>query len=169
MAESAVLHLARVRERASACPARLRDPVLAGAMLPAAWLQQAQRLRRWYGLRVAELLRELDVLVAPATPCSAPPHGTESLALAGRELPVDAALGVLAQPFSFIGLPVVVVPIWPPGASLPVGVQLVGAPWREDVLLRVAQHLQAGGIARAPPAPVSEPALRAAQRTSAGS
>ena len=50
--------------------------------------------------------------------------------------------GVFTQPLSFIGLPV---PVTAPGA-LPLGVQLVAAPFREASLFRVAAHLEAAGI-----------------------
>ena len=66
------------------------------------------------------------------------------------EVPLRANLGVFTQPFSFIGLPVVCVPVWLEGHALPIGVQLVAAPWREDILLRLAHALETAGTARAP-------------------
>jgi len=33
---------------------------------------------------------------------------------------------------------------------MPVGVQLIAAPWREDLVLRVAHHLQQAGVVHAP-------------------
>jgi len=68
--------------------------------------------------------------------------------LGGETVPVRAMLGVLTQPISFIGLPVVAVPVPMPG--LPIGVQVIAAPWREATALRVARHLEAEGIVRAP-------------------
>ena len=64
------------------------------------------------------------------------------------ELPVRANLGVYTQPISFIGLPVVAVPV--PLSPLPIGVQIVCAPWREDVALRIAHALERTGVATAP-------------------
>jgi Asp-tRNA(Asn)/Glu-tRNA(Gln) amidotransferase A subunit family amidase len=58
-------------------------------------------------------------------------------------------LGLFTQPLSFIGLPVVSVPIPRPGA-LPVGVQVIAAPWNERAALRVAAALEAQGLAAAP-------------------
>jgi 1-carboxybiuret hydrolase len=66
------------------------------------------------------------------------------------ELPVRANLGIFTQPISFIGLPVVNVPVWSDGEALPLGVQVIGAPWREDLVLRVAHHLERQGVVRAP-------------------
>ena len=58
-------------------------------------------------------------------------------------------LGVFTQPLSFIGLPVMSIPVTAPGA-LPLGVQLVAAPFQEASLFRVAAHLEAAGIVSAP-------------------
>jgi len=149
-AEGAALHLADLRARAADFEPLSRDRFLAGALLPAAWIVQAQRLRRWYALRVAEVLREVDVLIAPATPCVAPTIGSEWLEIHGSRLPVRPSLGLLTQPISFIGLPVCAVPVWGCHETMPVGVQLIAAPWREDLVLRVAHHLQQAGVVRAP-------------------
>ena len=42
------------------------------------------------------------------------------------------------------------VPVWSAGEPLPIGVQLIAAPWREDLVLRVAAALEARGVVRAP-------------------
>jgi Asp-tRNA(Asn)/Glu-tRNA(Gln) amidotransferase A subunit family amidase len=60
---------------------------------------------------------------------------------------VRANLGIYTQPISFIGLPVVAVPV--PLTPLPIGVQIIAAPWREDVALRVAHALEASGVVAA--------------------
>jgi Asp-tRNA(Asn)/Glu-tRNA(Gln) amidotransferase A subunit family amidase len=94
------------------------------------------------------LFADVDVILAPATPCPAPAIGQQTFVLDGAETPVRANLGIFTQPISFIGLPVVAVPV--PLAPLPVGVQIITAPWREDVALAVAHALEQAGIARAP-------------------
>ena len=149
-AEGAALHLPDLRARAAEFEPLSRDRFLAGALLPAAWVQQAQRLRRWFALRAAELFGEVDVLLAPATPVVAPTIGTEWLEIGGRRLPARPSLGLLTQPISCIGLPVCAVPVWGVHASLPIGVQVIAAPWREDLVLRVAHRLQMLGVAAAP-------------------
>ncbi len=152
-AEGGSLHLADLRARAADFEPLSRDRFLAGALLPAAWVQQAQRLRRWFASRAAELFRDVDILLAPATPCVAPVIGTEWLSINGQRLPARPSLGLLAQPISFIALPVCAVPIWGCHESLPIGVQVIAAPWREDLVLRVAHHLHNAGVAVAPVAP----------------
>ena len=93
---------------------------------------------------------DVDILIAPATPCAAPTLGTEWLTLNGQRLPARASLGLLTQPISLIGLPVCAVPVWGCHPTLPIGVQIIAAPWREDLVLRVAHHLQLAGIVHAP-------------------
>ena len=110
---------------------------------------QAQRIRRWFHRRVLELFETVDVLIAPATPTVAPRLGQKTMRVAGAEIPVRANLGIFTQPFSFVGLPVATVPIRRPGA-MPIGVQIVAAPWREDLALRVAGALETRGVADAP-------------------
>ena len=86
--------------------------------MPAALYVQGQRFRAWYRTRVAEVFRDVFT---------------------------RRHLGVFTQPLSFIGLSVISVPVTAPGA-LPLGVQLVAAPFREASLFRVAAHLEAAGV-----------------------
>jgi aspartyl-tRNA(Asn)/glutamyl-tRNA(Gln) amidotransferase subunit A len=72
--------------------------------------------------------------------------------LDGGELPVRAHLGIYTQPISFIGLPVAVAPV--PLEPLPIGVQIITAPWREDVAFRIAGALERMGVAAAPQPPM---------------
>ena len=149
-AAGGALHLDDLRRRAADFEPLSRDRFLAGTLLPAAWVQQAQRLRRWFALRAAELFQDVDVLLAPATPCAAPLIGTEWIDINGQRLPARPSLGLLTQPISCIGLPVCAVPVWGCAGALPIGVQVIAAPWREDLVLRVAHRLQSLGVATAP-------------------
>jgi len=152
-AEGAALHLDDLRRRAADFEPLSRDRFLAGALLPAAWVQQAQRMRHWFARRVARVFENVDVLIAPATPCVAPPIGTEWLHIGDKRLPARASMGLLTQPISCIGLPVATVPLWGMNDALPhlpIGVQLIAAPWREDHCLRVAAALEAQGLCSAP-------------------
>jgi aspartyl-tRNA(Asn)/glutamyl-tRNA(Gln) amidotransferase subunit A len=89
---------------------------------------------------------DCDILLAPATPCPAPRLDQTTLKIGGRDVPLRPNIGIYTQPLSFAGLPIVTVPVDIPG-QLPVGVQIVGAPWREDLVLRVAAMLEKMGIA----------------------
>jgi aspartyl-tRNA(Asn)/glutamyl-tRNA(Gln) amidotransferase subunit A len=151
--EGAALHMERLRTWPNDFDPAVRDRLIAGAMVPAAMVVQAQKFRRWYQARVLELFEEVDAVVLPATPCTAPLIGQQTFVLDGVDLPVRANLGLYTQPISFVGLPVVAVPV--PLTPLPIGVQIVAAPWREDIALRIAHALERMEVARAP-----EPAMR---------
>ena len=145
--EGGALHLGRLRARGRDFDPAVRDRLIAGAMIPAAHVVKAQKFRRWYREQVLALFAHVDAVLTPATPCTAPAIGQRTFVLDGVELPVRANLGIYTQPISFIGLPVVAVPV--PLQPLPVGVQIIAAPWREDVALRIAHALEQAGIAAA--------------------
>ncbi|MGY3440861.1 MULTISPECIES: AtzE family amidohydrolase [unclassified Bradyrhizobium] len=146
--EGAALHLDRLRKRPNDFDPAVRDRFIAGAMVPAVYVDRAQKFRRWFRARMLELFQSVDVILAPATPCTAPKLGQVNFTLDGVELPVRANIGIHTQPISFIGLPVVAVPV--PLEPLPIGVQIIAAPWREDIALRVAYALEQMGVAAAP-------------------
>lgn len=146
-------HLANLRQRRAQMEPLSRDRFVAGALTPAAWYAKAQRVRRWYRDGALELFAQHDVLLAAATPCPASPVGTEWLEVAGQRVPLRPSMGLLTQPISCIGLPVVVAPM-PHHGALPVGVQIIAAPWREDLCFRVAATLAACGAAYAPLPPL---------------
>jgi 1-carboxybiuret hydrolase len=146
--EGASLHLDRLRQRPQDFDPAVRDRLIAGAMIPAPLVDRAQKFRRWYRAAVLELFKSVDVVIAPATPCVAPKLGQATFVLDGVELPVRANIGIHTQPISFIGLPVVAVPV--PLEPMPIGVQIIAAPWREDIALRVAFALERAGVVAAP-------------------
>jgi aspartyl-tRNA(Asn)/glutamyl-tRNA(Gln) amidotransferase subunit A len=146
--EGASLHLDRLRKRPNDFDPAVRDRLIAGAMIPAPFVDRAQKFRRWYRAKVLEIFQSVDVLIAPATPCVAPKLGQQTFVLDGVELPVRANIGIHTQPISFIGLPVVAAPV--PLQPMPIGVQIIAAPWREDIALRVAFALSRMGVVAAP-------------------
>ena len=139
--EGGALHLPALRTQYADYDPHTRDRFIAGALMPAAWYLQAQRVRAWYRQHVLKVFERFDVLIAPATPCVAPPIGTEWIDINGKQFPARPSMGLLTQPISCIGLPVAVVPLHAEGV-LPIGVQLIAAPWREDLCLRVAHALE---------------------------
>ena len=149
-AESSAFHLKRLQTRPADFDPDVRDRLLSGAMVPAAWVIAAQRFRTWFREAMRAVFREVDIILAPATPFHALPSGTKTITLDGVSMPARPNIGIFTQPISFIGLPVVAVPVWLPGAKLPIGVQVIAPAWREDLALRVAWHLERQGAASAP-------------------
>lgn len=125
-----------------------RERLLAGAMIPSAWYVQAQRFRHQFQQQILPMFEHWDILIAPSTPCSATIIGQESIEINGVSLPTRASMGMLAQPISFLGLPVVSVPLTS-AHGLPIGLQLIAPPWREDLCLRAAWALEQQGIVSA--------------------
>jgi aspartyl-tRNA(Asn)/glutamyl-tRNA(Gln) amidotransferase subunit A len=143
-AEGGSLHRKRLTERYDEYEPLSRDRLVAGSLIPSSWVSQAQRVRRQVYHEALALFREFDLLIAPATPVPAPVAGTESLSINGRNVLARPGMGMLTQPISCIGLPVCCVPVWLDGA-LPIGVQLIAAPWREDLCLAAARQLEDAG------------------------
>ncbi len=157
-AEGGALHRPRLIERYEDFGPSSRARLVAGSLIPESWVIQAQRVRQHAYTQALDLFDRFDLLIAAAAPSVAPRIGQETLQINGRSIPTKAGLGVLTQPISCIGLPVCAVPVWPgEGESpaeraLPVGVQLIGPPWRESLCLAAAHTLEQAGIAevRAP-------------------
>jgi aspartyl-tRNA(Asn)/glutamyl-tRNA(Gln) amidotransferase subunit A len=145
--EGASLHLDRLRTRAGEYDPAVRDRLIAGAMAPGVLAVKAQKFRRWYRDEMLKLFTEVDAILAPATPCTAPLIGQEFFTFGDAEMPVRANLGIYTQPISFIGLPVVAVPV--PLEPLPIAVQIITAPWREDIALRIAHALESKNVVTA--------------------
>jgi AtzE family amidohydrolase len=146
--EGGSLHLADLRTRQQDFEPLSVDRFIAGALQPAAWYLRAQRFRRIYRDKVNALFQHWDVLLAPATPVCASTIGTEWLDINGTQAPCRPSMGLLTQPISFAGCPVVAAPMWPTGTGgLPIAVQVIAAPWREDLAFRAAQVLSTSGVA----------------------
>lgn len=148
--EGGNLHLARLRARPMDYDPATRDRFLAGALLPGGWYLAAQRFRAWYRRQVLALFEDVDVILAPATPLPAPRIGEQTMTLNGATVPLRPNIGLYTQPLSFIGLPIVCAPCGLSPEGLPVGVQIIAAPWREEAALAVAEALERTGIARCP-------------------
>jgi AtzE family amidohydrolase len=149
MAEGGNLHFADLKSRPFDFDPGTRDRFLAGTLVPAHYLVQAQRMRAWFRTAVARVFEDVDVILTAATPVPATLIGQTMMELGGEQVPARPFMGVLTQPISCIGLPVAVAPLQRAG-GLPLGIQLIGAPWREDHVLRVAAALEAAGVASSP-------------------
>jgi AtzE family amidohydrolase len=139
--EGSNLHFANLQSRPQDFDPATRDRFLAGAMIPGSWYVQAQRFRKWYGDRLQEILQTVDLILAPTTPCVAPLIGQEKIVIEGQEILTRPNLGLFTQPLSFVGVPVLSVPIQQ-ASGLPLGVQIIAAPYQETLILRAAAQLE---------------------------
>lgn len=144
-AEGGNHYLPQLRREPERFEPNSRERLLAGAMTPSAWYTQAQRFRAWFRDQTLPLFDAFDLLLAPATPCCATPIGSASMRINGADLPTKASMGMLTQPISFLGLPVVTVPL-KTRHGLPIGVQIIAAPWQEEKCLQAAWRLEQAGV-----------------------
>lgn len=148
-AEGGNLHREDLRLRPDQFDPATRDRLLAGALLPSTLVVQAQRFRYRFREAAREAFSKFDILLAPATPCAALKVGQQMLNLDGKQMLARAHVGIYTQPISYIGLPVLTVPVMTSG-GMPVGVQIIGAPWAEAKIFQIAARLEAAGLAAAP-------------------
>jgi AtzE family amidohydrolase len=146
-ASAGTFHLDNLRKRPQDFDPATRDRLFAGALLPTSVVDRAHRLRRAFRDQFRRVFQDVDILIAPVAPCTTPRLDQTTLRFGGRDVPLRPNIGIYTQPLSFIGLPIVTVPVDMPG-QLPIGVQIVAAPWREDAALKVAAELERAGIAK---------------------
>jgi aspartyl-tRNA(Asn)/glutamyl-tRNA(Gln) amidotransferase subunit A len=121
-----------------------------GRLIPATDYINAQRLRRKIRQEFNRLWADVDCLVTPTTPNTAPRTGDTTVRLAGRDENVRLATTRLVRGVNALGLPAISIPCGlsmsrgEPG--LPIGLQIVGPAWEEGLLLRIAAALEDGGL-----------------------
>jgi aspartyl-tRNA(Asn)/glutamyl-tRNA(Gln) amidotransferase subunit A len=142
--EGGTLHRAALAKNALAFDPATRDRLIAGSLLPDTLYDTAQQFRADYKAAVLEAMGDHDILLAPATPCVAPPVDDPRILIDNVLTPARADLGIHSQPISFTGLPSLAVPLHRPG-RLPIGLQLIGRPHGEAALFRYAAWLEEQG------------------------
>src|SRR5688572_325451 len=138
----------RIDRRAFGLDVRL-SLLLAHHLAPTDYVH-AQRLRRRVSAHVARALEDVDVLVTPTTACTAPPVPPDALATGEANFATLDRLMRFVTLANLTGLPAISFPVGYDANGLPIGMQLIAHPWREDVLLRFA-HAAEGFIARRRP------------------
>ncbi len=142
--ETATLHGAWMAER----PERYSQAVFSrtepGLHLPATRYLEALALRG----RVLETVLEesfagVDVLMLPTTPLMVPTREEADMEAGDRVFGVVSALTRLTRPFSYLGLPVLSIPVGRDRHGMPIGAQLIGRPFAEARLLAVGARLSA--------------------------
>jgi Asp-tRNA(Asn)/Glu-tRNA(Gln) amidotransferase A subunit family amidase len=98
----------------------------------------AQRLRRRISSHFAEALRAVDVIATPTTAGTAPVVSPDALASGESDFVSLDRMSRFVTAANVTGLPAISFPAGYDGNGMPVGLQLIGRPWQEDVLLHVA-------------------------------
>lgn len=144
-AEGGAVHREAFVRHAMTFDPATRDRLIAGALLPGTLYEAAQTFRAGFKQAINALFADYDVLLAPATPCVAPPVDDARVLIDGTMTPARRDLGIHTQPISFTGLPALAVPLYRPG-RLPLGLQLIGRPGGEPSLFRFAAMLEEQGL-----------------------
>ncbi len=111
----------------------------------------AQRLRARICRHLEGILSgEVDVIVTPSTACTAPPLLDDALPQGQSDLELTVRIMRFAQVANLTGLPALTCPAGHDAGGLPVGVQLLGRPWEEATLLRLAAVIERS-VERRPP------------------
>ena len=131
-------HLAR-REDFGADVLALLDQ---GRLIPATDYINAQRLRRVLIDEFREVWKKVDCLFTPATPAAAPRIGQTSIEFDGVAEDVRLASTRLVRGINVLGVPALAMPCGFDAAGLPLGMQIVGRPFEEHLVLRVGAALE---------------------------
>lgn len=141
-AEAASFHRKNLETRPESYGEAIRPLLYAGLFFPAVDYLAGQRIRRVVRREWAKVLGQVDALVTPTTPVVATKFGEQTASLPGGEKPLVRAYLDLTLPFNFSGHPAMSVPCGMSQAGLPIGMQLVGRPFGEAAILRLAHAYQ---------------------------
>ena len=150
-AEASALHARWIRSRPRDYGADVRTRLQLGALVSGADYVLAQRMRARIREAMRGVFKDIDVLLLPTTPITAPVIGERIVRWRSGEEPVDGALVRLTAPFNLTGLPALSVP-YGAAAGLPVGVQVVGR-WNDEARVLAVGRLIEELAAEAPTLP----------------
>jgi aspartyl-tRNA(Asn)/glutamyl-tRNA(Gln) amidotransferase subunit A len=138
LGEASAVYGRYLRETPELFGADVRALLQQGMLLPATDYVNAQRVRRVFIRDFRALFDGIDVLVTPTTPNVAPLIGQDKITIAGREEDVRLASTRLVRGINVIGFPAASLPCGTCPTNLPVGMQIIGPPNGDAVVLRAA-------------------------------
>ncbi|HXJ84830.1 MAG TPA: amidase, partial [Candidatus Methylomirabilis sp.] len=141
-AEAYAYHESWLKKRSAEYGSDVRERLRLGAFVTGADYINGQRARALARDSVDAVLSGLDVLAGPTTPIAAPVAGASEVEINGGRQPVRASLIRFTRPFNVTGHPTISIPCGFTGDGLPIGLQIVGRPFDEATVLRVADAYQ---------------------------
>lgn len=142
LAEPASLHAAWLAERPQEYGADVRKLLQAGLAITAVEYLQAQRFRTGLRMQLLQHLNQVDVILVPTLPFTAPHKGLEAIQMGDREESVltgNMRYNALA---SLSALPAISHPAGFDREGMPIGMQLIGRDGAERQLLALARAFQ---------------------------
>ncbi len=140
--EAMTYHAAWLRTRTADYDPDVSTRLMVGAFVTGVHYVRGQQARALIRREVDEALARHDVLLAPATPVTAPRIDERDTTLGDGPSDIRSALIRLTRPFNFSGHPTGSVPCGFTAAGLPIGMQIVGRPFDEATVLRVGDAYQ---------------------------
>jgi aspartyl-tRNA(Asn)/glutamyl-tRNA(Gln) amidotransferase subunit A len=113
-----------------------------GRLVPATDYVNAQRLRKVLANEFRELFRSIDCLFTPATPITAPKIGQREVEIEGETLDTRLVTTRFARGFNALGFPALVMPCGESPDGMPIGLQMVGRPFEENLLFSLGEALE---------------------------
>ncbi|MDH6267504.1 aspartyl-tRNA(Asn)/glutamyl-tRNA(Gln) amidotransferase subunit A [Rhizobium sp. SG_E_25_P2] len=143
MAEAGAQHFDWMRDRPDEYGPQVRMRLSQSLAIPAPIYLRALQIRSVMLASFLETAFErADVLIAPVMPFAPPLSADVDVGDSPEMNRVVAAMTRFTRPFSYLGLPVVAVPVAETAEGLPISVQCVARPWREDLAAAVAASLE---------------------------
>jgi aspartyl-tRNA(Asn)/glutamyl-tRNA(Gln) amidotransferase subunit A len=140
LAEGAAFHRRWLRERGDDYDPATRAMLELGELMPATHYVVAQQARTRFVARTREMFEEnrLDALLAPTQPITTVPALELNVSKDGAPTPVGA---IVHHTFAanVLGLPAISLPCGLSDEGLPIGLHLMGRPFEEPLLLRMAR------------------------------
>ena len=113
-----------------------------GRLVPATDYVNAQRLRKVLANEFRALFRTIDCLFTPATPITAPRIGQREIVIDGQTLDTRLVTTRFARGFNALGFPALVMPCGESPEGMPIGLQMVGRPFEENLLFKLGEALE---------------------------
>ncbi len=152
--EAAAYHQTMLRTRRDLYQEDVRTFLEAGEMVPAVDYIAALRLRTQMQAAWRQMFDGLDAVLAPAVPAPATRRDQQTVTWGdGTQEPVSSVFIRLSAPANVIGLPSVAVPCGFSAMGLPIAFQVIGRPFQEALILRIARAYErtADWASRVPP------------------
>ncbi|HWB83674.1 MAG TPA: amidase [Bryobacteraceae bacterium] len=124
-----------------------------GLLLPASDYINAQRVRRQMQREFRKIWSEVDCLITPTTPNTAPRVGDLTVSVGGRTEEVRMVTTRLVRAMNVLGLPALAMPCGLSAHGLPISLQIIGPAFEEATILRVGAALEDSGVS-IPPCPI---------------
>ncbi|MCM2293890.1 amidase [Allorhizobium sp. BGMRC 0089] len=143
MAEAGAVHFDWMRQCPEDYGPQIRMRLSQSLAIPAPIYVRALQIRAMM-LKdfLATAFQDADLLIAPVMPFLPPRSDAVDIGDSPQMNRIVSAMTAFTRPFSFLGLPVVTLPVAASQDGLPIAVQIIAKPWREDLAASLARRLE---------------------------